>query len=123
MQHKQLILVAETDDLIRELLERWLSEAGYTVAVWDGPDAVRRPRHEGEPVLVIVDLPCPRVAMVLIRTLQEAYQAPILALSALFRRGLGSSRDVADRLGVRAVLPKPFLRDELLHMVSESIDT
>lgn len=123
MQHKTLIVVLETDDLIRELLERWLGEAGYAVAVRDGLEAVRGPLHEGVPALIIVDLPSPRAAKILIRTLEEAYEAPILALSARFRRGLGSSRDVAGQLGVRAVLPKPFLRDELLRLVSESIDT
>jgi len=56
-----------------------------------------------------------------IAALRAVYAAPILLLSARFRRGLGSSADAALRLGVQKVLPKPFTRSELLAAVSDSI--
>ena len=49
-----------------------------------------------------------------IEALQAAYAAPILALSARFRRGLGISSARAQRLRVAKVLPKPFTRQRLL---------
>jgi DNA-binding response OmpR family regulator len=69
------------------------------------------------PCLVIVNAPKPRHAVTLIRSLQTAYAAPVLATSARFRRGLGASADAAQRLGARKLLPKPFTRAELLAAV------
>ncbi len=117
MHRKGYILVVETDDLIRKLLERWLTEAGYrTVA-----GAFDAPRTEGEPCLVIANVPNPVGAQAQIRSLIDVHQAPILALSARFRRGLGESPGAARHLGVRNVVPKPFTREELLDAVRESL--
>jgi DNA-binding response OmpR family regulator len=108
------VVALERDPLIRRLLERWLNEAGYRVSA-----SLRA--GEGKPVLVIADLPDPRSAEALIQSLR-AYAAPILALSARFRRGLAESTEAARRLGVKRVLPKPFTRKELLAAVRESIE-
>jgi DNA-binding response OmpR family regulator len=107
------VVVLEEDPLIRPLLERWLGEAGYRVS---GPGAA-----EGSPVLVIADVPEPQSAEALIGSLRE-YAAPILVLSARFRRGLAGSTEAARRLGVKKVLPKPFTRSELLSAVREAIE-
>jgi DNA-binding response OmpR family regulator len=113
---KGYIVVAEPDDLIRELLERWLGEEGYGVP--------RSAKDHGAnmvaPQLVIVDISNPGCAHDTIEALQAEYSAPILALSARFRRGLGNSRDAAKRLHVGKVLPKPFTREELLAAVRET---
>lgn len=111
------VVIVETDDLIRELLERWLGEAGYSV-VLGGRDHVE---VGVKPQLVIADVSNPGSAGATIGALRAAYCAPILALSALFRRGLGSSEEAARRLDVCKVLPKPFTREELLAAASESI--
>ena len=66
------------------------------------------------PQLVIADISDPASAGATIETLQTAYAAPILALSARFRRGLGGSSEAPQRLHVGKVLPKPFTREELL---------
>jgi len=112
------IVIVEPDDLIRELLERWLGEAGYGVvfSAKDHSPAMVKPQ------LVIADISNPDSAGATIGTLRAAYSAPILALSARFRRGLGGSEEAARRLDVCKVLPKPFTREELLGAVSESID-
>jgi DNA-binding response OmpR family regulator len=115
------ILVVETDDLIRGLLECWLGEAGYSVAARSLRKLPADRMRERLPHLIIVDVPSPRSAEGLIESVKEVYPSPILLLSARFRRGLGASMDVASRLGVRKVLPKPFTRAELLAAVRESI--
>jgi CheY-like chemotaxis protein len=56
-----------------------------------------------------------------IEALQAADAAPILALSARFRRGLGVASAQAQRLRVVKVLPKPFTRQPLLRAVRETV--
>jgi DNA-binding response OmpR family regulator len=111
VKRKGFIVIREDDDLIRELMERWLGEAGYAV----------RASGDERPVLVIANVPSPDAAQALIRELQ-VYAAPILVLSGRFRRGLAGSTEAARRLGVKKVLPKPFTRRELLSAVRESIE-
>ena len=110
MNRKGFVLIQEEDDQIRELLERWLGEAGYAVSA----------TGEERPCLVIANVPSPRRAQALIQSLQE-YAAPIIVLSGRFRRGLAGSAEAARRLGVKKVLPKPFTRKELLAAVAASL--
>jgi DNA-binding response OmpR family regulator len=112
------IVIVEPDDLIRELLERWLGDAGYGVILpaKDHVSAMVKPQ------LVIADISDPGSAGATIGALRAAYSAPILALSARFRRGLGGSSDAAQRLHVGKVLPKPFTREELLAAVREAAE-
>jgi DNA-binding response OmpR family regulator len=100
------------------LLERWLGEAGYAV-VTGSPNA---PVQQDPARLVIANVSKPRYAGALIRSLEAAYAAPVLAISARFRHGLGASADAARQFGARKVLPKPFTRAELLAAVRESIE-
>ena len=111
MNRKGFVLIHEADVLIRELLERWLGEAGYVVSA-SGDERL---------CLVIADVPNPRRAQALIQSLQ-VYAAPILVLSGRFRRGLAGSADAARLLGVKKVLPKPFTRKELLAAVAASLE-
>jgi DNA-binding response OmpR family regulator len=111
------IVVVEPDELIRELLERWLGEVGYSVI----PVAGNHGSATVVPQLVITDISDPASAGATIEALRAAYAAPIVALSARFRRGLGGSSDAAQRLQVGKVLPKPFTREELLTAVREAL--
>jgi CheY-like chemotaxis protein len=122
VEQKGWILVVEPDDLILGLLERWLGAAGYTVVMgtWQSPP--QAVEQEGEPHLIIVDVPTLRNVEKIIESVKEAHASPILLLSTSFRRGAGSSMAVARQLGVRNVLPKPFTRGELLSAVSKSIE-
>jgi len=110
---KACIVIVEPDDLIRKLLERWLGEAGFGV--------VAVATHHAMPVvtprLVITDISEPDSARTIIEALRAAYAAPILAMSARFRRGLGGSSEPAKRLHVDKVLPKPFRREQLLRAI------
>jgi len=122
VQQRGRILVVEPDDLIGGLLDRWLGEAGYTVIIRALRELRGAPIGGEAPQLIVADVPSPRSAEKIIRALREVYPSPILVISARFRRGLGSSTDVARQIGVHRILPKPFTRDELLSAVGESID-
>ena len=117
MPSKGCIVIVEPDELIRELLERWLAEAGYQAV----PVAKNHALPMVMPQLVITDISEPGSAGNTIEALQAAYAAPILALSARFRRGLGGSSEPAQRLHVGKVLPKPFTRQQLLRAVRETV--
>jgi len=121
VQQKERILVVEPNDLILGLLERWLGEAGYIVVV----ETLQRLRQTvgagGSPRLAIIDVPTPRSAEQLIKSVRETHACPILLLSASFVRDAGSSTSVARQFGVRKVLQKPFTRGELLLAVDEAI--
>ena len=112
MHRKGFIAIHEGDDLIRELLERWLVEAGYSV----------QPVGGQSPRLVIADIPSPQLAPSRIEALHAMYAAPVLVLSGRFGRGLAGSAEIARRLGVTRVLPKPFTRKELLSAVDEMLE-
>ena len=120
MKGKGFIVIQEEDDLIRELLERWLGEAGYSFALAE--QRTKRAKTRGElPCLVIANVASPRGAQPVIDALRAVYPAPVLVLSGRFRRGLAGSAEAARRLGVRKVLPKPFTREEFLSAVRESL--
>lgn len=117
MNRKGLVLVLEPDEQIRDLLGRWLREAGHDVLF-----SISDAQPPLSPRLVLVNIPTPRLGEALIRSLKAAYSVPILVLSGRFRRGLASSSDATRRLGVRGVLPKPFTRSELLTAVRETLE-
>jgi DNA-binding response OmpR family regulator len=115
------IVLIEPDDLMRDVFLRWLRDAGYAVTSCPLHTIVDARPSARPPCLVITDVPNRQAATAIVERVSHAFSSPILVVSARFRRGLRSSSDVARRLGVSAVLPKPFTREELLDAVCEAI--
>lgn len=111
------IALVESDDLIRALTERWLEEAGCTIQRMTLDDLKRGNGID----LIIANVPKPREAALWIGSLRPLHRAPVLLISARFRRGQGASAALARQLGASAVLPKPFTRDELLTAVARAL--
>ncbi len=99
---------------MRQLSERWLREAGHEV---DALTIAQLQQGNGLD-LIIVDVADPHAALPLIRQVLALHDAPVLLTSARFRRGQDASTQLAQQLGVKAVLPKPFARAELLRAIA-----
>src|SRR5258706_13175515 len=107
------VVILESDASIRELLERWLTEAGYAVIAGTLENGSDPPAGAGAPRLVIADVSSPRGAQPFIESLRAGYAAPTLVLSARFRRGLAESAEAPRRLGRGKVRPRAFTPNEL----------
>jgi len=102
------IAVVERDDLMRQLLLRWLGEAGHRT------QAIALAALPGRPFdLVIADVAGPRDMDVLVRTIRSAHGGPLVLMSARFGRERGMPAPAGGE-GVAALLAKPFTREHLL---------
>ena len=113
------ILIYETDDLMRGLLEEWLTGAGYSVIA----AAPCGPAPGVAADLVIANMEMPKYTGA--RTAEKIRAAhpgtPIIAISAQFRADLSTAGATAHTLGVAQVMAKPLARDALLAAVSAII--
>ncbi len=108
------IAIAESDDLIRQLVELWLQDAGHTTHLLDAGTA---PTQRFD--LVIANVSSPRSAAGVVRSLQAAHGAPLLLLSARF--GRAATDTLARQLGVAATLAKPFTQQELMAAIGRAL--
>lgn len=106
------IAIVESDDLIRQLIARWLTEVGHSVTAAQ-PDTLAGLQVD----LVIANVSSPRLAAPLVRRLQALQPVPLILLSARLGRGQGASAPLIGQLGAAAVLPKPFTHDELMRAI------
>jgi two-component system OmpR family response regulator len=106
------ILIYEENDLMRALLQEWLSGAGYRVRA--GPPS--RMRDLGRAGLVIVSVYMPKHSgPQVVREIQAAHPGtPLIAISGQFRAGLSTVGATAQTLGVQQVIAKPFTCTDLL---------
>lgn len=114
------ILLIDDDNLLREALAIALIEAGHTVRqAADGKPGVKLFRAEPAD-LVITDIIMPdRDGIETIIALHHEYpDLPIIAMSG-FARASKLFLDLANRLGARRTLAKPFPPAVLLHTVEE----
>ena len=107
------IVIYEENDLMRALLQEWLSDAGYRVRA--GPPGV----NLGTAKLVIVSVYMPKHSgPQFVREIQAAHPGtPLIAISGQFRAGLSAVGATAQTLGVQQVIAKPFTCSDLLAAV------
>ena len=114
------IVIYEADDLMRDLLQEWLTGAGYcvsAVAPWAPP-----PHVAADLVIVSIGMPKHSGSRVAEKIRAAHPGAPIIAISAQFRADLSTAGTTAQTLGVAQVIAKPLSRDALLAAVSVIID-
>ena len=113
------IVIYEADDLMRGLLQEWLTCAGYRVSAVTPCGPV-----PPEADLVIVNIEMPKhTGSRAADKIRAAYPGtPIIAISAQFRAGLSTGGTTAQDLGVTQVIAKPLTRRALLAAVSAIIE-
>jgi CheY-like chemotaxis protein len=116
------VLVVDDENTIRELVADALTEAGYQVeTASNGADALER-LHDWLPHAIVVDLMMPRLDgmgfVQLVRLNPRLAGVPIVLVTATY-----AAQEVAERIGVRALLTKPFELDELVAKVGELVGT
>lgn len=116
MPHAYRIAVIESDDLIRQLIVQWLTQAGHAVTLAQ-PGTLADLQVD----LVIANVSSPRSAAPLVRQIKALQHAPLILLSARLGRGQGASTPLAGLLGAAAVLPKPFSHGELMQAVETAM--
>jgi DNA-binding response OmpR family regulator len=113
-----LILIADDDELVIELVRNALSPYGYVVGAVDDGIPVAGIVEFKRPELVILDCNMPELSGVetlrRIRNLRNAYATPVLMLTARCSEG---DEDIAMRAGANDYLRKPFDPDQLVSRV------
>ena len=113
MSHQSpLILIVDDDRALRNLLQRYLGEQGFsTAAVADG-EAMKSWLADHDPDLVVMDLMLPgEDGLSLTRHLRASTRLPVLILSA---KGEDIDRIVGLEIGADDYLAKPFNPRELV---------
>jgi DNA-binding response OmpR family regulator len=115
------IVIYEENDLMRALLEEWLSEAGYRVHAAGSHD----PQGGRLADLVIVSVSMPKHAGAqLVCEIKAMHPGtPLIAISGQFLPGLSANGAIAQALKVQQVIAKPFTRNDLLGAVRAIIGT
>ena len=110
-----LILVADDDEHIVELVSMYLRRAGYRVeAAFDGDETLRKAR-ELDPALLVLDIMMPGPdGLQVCRSLRRRSDLPIIMLTA---RTSDIEKISGLRFGADDYVTKPFNPDELLARV------
>jgi DNA-binding response OmpR family regulator len=113
------IVLYEEDFLMRDLLQEWLTEAGYRVRT----ASLRRPQSDVPVDLIVASVYMPKLAGAeFVRNIRAAHPgAPIIAISGQFRSGLCQAGATAQALGVQQVIAKPLIRGDLVKSVRAMI--
>lgn len=116
------ILIVDDDEESRQLLSEVLEANGYGVgAVGNGVEARETLDRDGEYRIVIADLHMPKESgLQLVRNLKKENSPHDIILMSSFISS--NERQVAEDLGVRALLEKPFRLSELLQVVGKLAD-
>jgi CheY-like chemotaxis protein len=120
LQPMSSIVIYEADDLMRGLLQEWLTAAGYRVSAVEpcGPP----PQAAADLAIVSIGMPKHTGSRVADKIRAAHPGTPIIAISAQFRADLSTAGTTAQTLGVAQVIAKPLGRDALLAAVSAIID-
>jgi CheY-like chemotaxis protein len=120
------ILVVDDDDLICQLVTRYLEEENYTViTASDGPTAVEKYERE-KPDLIVLDIAMPEMSGLEVAKRVRAIQqrenrphTPIILLTAYARSFFLSAGSEADSFLTKPITPEQ-LRDHMTRFLDEA---
>ncbi len=117
------ILIIDDEPNLRSMLRRMLHQAGHQVSeASNGAEGIKLYKQD-QPDLIITDILMPEKEG--IETILALHRSdpdlPIIAISGGGRSGGADFLCIAEKLGARHTLSKPFRGDQLLGAVSESL--
>jgi CheY-like chemotaxis protein len=120
--HARRILIAEDDDIIRQIISSFLVKEGYDVtAAADGEEAWKALRHDDYDLLV-TDNSMPRLTglKLIERIRKRGMSLPVIVASSSF---FAWNVREYPQLQIAAVIPKPFDKSEFLDAVRNVLAT
>ncbi|NQV43602.1 MAG: response regulator [Rhodospirillales bacterium] len=120
---KQRILVADDDEVLMQLIEHILNQAGYTViCVGDGEHALKH-AVEDHPDLIILDGMMPGMDGVeVLRQIRENPETENIPTVMLTARGMERNIVGALKLGADEYIVKPFMPGELIARINRLLE-
>jgi CheY-like chemotaxis protein len=117
------ILIIDDDDSLRDGLLRTLRKEGYTIMEASGGGRGLKQLERSPVDLVLLDMFMPdKDGLETIRELRRTHPGiRIIAMSGGGFKGTVDVLHVAELLGARRTLAKPFTREELLDAVHETL--
>jgi len=116
----QVVLVAEDEEMVRELMERMLARLGYrAILARNGAEALRiYEAHAGEIAAVVADMIMPRMGGL---ELFERLRKITPSLPVILTTGYSDTEEVERLLkqGLLGILQKPFRMQELADLLGE----
>ncbi len=113
---KRSVLVVEDEPIVRDVLVRYLSHAGYEVGTAADGEAALAAVADDDPDLVLLDLMLPRLdGLAVFRRLRDSASRP--AVIMLTARGAESDRVVGLEMGADDYVVKPFSPREVVARV------
>jgi len=118
-----LILIADDDELVVEVVRAALESRGHVVGALDDGGPVKGVVELKRPALVILDCSMPGLpgveALRQIRTSKTGYATPVLMLTG---RRSAADEEIAMRAGADDYLRKPFDPDQLIARVEHLLE-
>ena len=109
------VLVVDDEPMVREVLARYLEQAGFAVSTAEDGEKALTAFGAEQPDLVLLDLMLPRIdGFEVFRRMRAASSAPVIMLTA---RGEETDRVVGLELGADDYVTKPFSPREVVARV------
>lgn len=109
---KKNLLVVDDDPEIRDLLEEYLTKAGYSVTLAEEGEAMKRHLLEGEPDLILLDVMMPgEDGFTLCQQIRKKSNVPIMMLTAVSDE---TDHIVGLEIGADDYVAKPFSPRQLV---------
>jgi len=113
------VLIVEDDEMIREMMDFTLTQAGYTVASASSGEAALELARRMKFSAILLDIHMPRMSGVdVLRALKRTGRPPVIMVTA--NRNAETVGE-AMRLGCSGYLCKPFRPEELVQRVKASL--
>ncbi|GAB4533338.1 MAG: hypothetical protein Tsb0014_18650 [Pleurocapsa sp.] len=123
-QHEPTVLVVDDSITVRELLSLSFNKLGYRVEqARDGQEAWDKLRNGLPCDMIFCDIEMPRMnGLELLSNLQQQDNLKLIPVAMLTSRGAEKHRKIANDLGAKAYLTKPYTEKDLMDVAQHLIE-